>query len=135
MYFDAAFALAAATATLVAILGPNVASIVANTIACGFRLGAMTVLGTTIGVARQVVVVMLGLAALLEVAASALTWLKWAGVAYLLDLGFVSWRQGVEDLPATAASRTPGHVLSLQGLVLASVIPKTLFFNAAFLPQ
>lgn len=135
MDLNAALALAAATAILVAIPGPNVALIVANTIARGFRFGAMTVLGTTIGVALQVVVVVLGLAALLEVAASALTWLKWAGVAYLLYLGFVSWRQGVEDLPTTVASLKHARTLFLQGLMLASVNPKTLLFNAAFLPQ
>lgn len=132
---NAALALAAATAILVAIPGPNVALIIANTIARGFRLGAMTVLGTTIGVALQVTVVVLGLAALLELAASALTWLKWAGVVYLLYLGLMSWRQGVEDLRATVASRKPARTLFLQGLLLASVNPKTLLFNAAFLPQ
>ena len=132
---NAALALAAACAILVAIPGPNVALIIANTIARGFRLGAMTVLGTTIGVALQVTVVVLGLAALLELAASALTWLKWAGVVYLLYLGLMSWRQGVEDLRATVASRKPARNLFLQGLLLASVNPKTLLFNAAFLPQ
>ena len=134
MDLNAALALAAATAILVAIPGPNVALIVANTLARGFRFGAMTVLGTTIGVALQVGVVVLGLAALLEVAASALTWLKWAGVAYLLYLGWVSWRQGVEEL-RTTASLKPARTLFLQGLMLACVNPKTLLFNVAFLPQ
>ena len=73
---DAALALIGATAVLVAIPGPNVALIVANTIARGLRFGAMTAIGTTIGVAVQLAVVVLGLAALLEFAASAFMWLK-----------------------------------------------------------
>jgi len=135
MDINAALTLIGATAILVAIPGPNVALIIANTIARGFRFGAMTVLGTTIGVAVQIVVVVLGLAALLEFAASAFTWLKWAGVAYLLYLGISSWRQGVEDLQETSASKRPLHALFLQGLLLAIINPKTLLFNAAFLPQ
>ncbi|WP_371225917.1 LysE family translocator [Roseovarius sp. 2305UL8-3] len=130
-----AFALIGATTLLVAIPGPNVALIIANTIARGFRLGAMTVLGTTIGVAIQLAVVVTGLAALLEFAGAAFTWLKWAGVFYLLYLGVLSWRQGVEDFGATTPSQRPGRVLFWQGLLLAMINPKTLFFNAAFLPQ
>lgn len=135
MDLSLALALAGATLVLVAIPGPNVALIVANTLARGFRFGAMTVFGTTIGVALQLAVVVLGLAALLELAASAFIWLKWAGVAYLLYLGVVSWRQGVEDLEDTAASRKPLRHLFWQGLLLATINPKTLLFNAAFLPQ
>lgn len=135
MNLSAALALAGATFILVAIPGPNVALIIANTIARGFRYGAMTVFGTTIGVALQLAVVVLGLAALLELAGLAFIWLKWAGVAYLLYLGVVSWRRGVEDLQETSASRKPLRSLFWQGLLLATINPKTLFFNAAFLPQ
>ncbi len=128
-------ALVSATTILVAIPGPNVALIVANTLAYGFRFGAMTVLGTTIGVALQLVVVVLGLAALLEFAASAFLWLKWIGVAYLIYLGVSAWRQGVADLEEFEASRKPLNTLFWQGLLLATINPKTLIFNAAFLPQ
>jgi threonine/homoserine/homoserine lactone efflux protein len=124
-----------ATSLLVAIPGPNVALIVANTLAYGFRFGAMTVLGTTIGVALQLLVVVLGLAALLQLAASAFLWLKWIGVAYLIYLGVSAWRQGIADLQDTEATSKPLKVLFWQGLLLATINPKTLVFNAAFLPQ
>lgn len=130
-----AIALITATSILVAIPGPNVALIIANTLARGFTFGAVTVLGTTIGVALQLAVVVLGLAALLEFAASAFTWLKWAGVAYLLYLGVLSWRQGMEDVLGATASQKPLKALFWQGLLLATINPKTLIFNAAFLPQ
>ncbi|MES0824972.1 LysE family translocator [Ruegeria sp. SCP11] len=124
-----------ATALLVAIPGPNVALIVANTLAFGFCFGAVTVLGTTIGVALQLAVVVLGLAVLLEFAASAFLWLKWVGVAYLLYLGIIAWRQGVADLEERKASGKPLKTLFWQGLFLATINPKTLIFNATFLPQ
>ena len=131
----AAFALAGATALLVAIPGPNVALIVANTVARGFRFGAATVLGTTLGVAVQLALVVLGLTALVGFAASAFTWLKWLGVVYLIWLGVRAWRQGAEALDARPAAATPARRLFWQGLLLATINPKTLLFNAAFLPQ
>ncbi len=63
MEFTIAIALIGATSLLVAIPGPNVALIIANTLARGFRFGAVTVLGTTVGMALQLAVVVLGLAA------------------------------------------------------------------------
>lgn len=132
----AALLLVAATAALVAIPGPNVALIVANTLAHGFRFGTLTVLGTTLGVALQLAMVVVGLAAVLHVAAGIMVWLKWAGVAYLIWLGIQAWRLGSADAMDDARpSRTPSRTLFWQGLGMAMVNPKTLLFNAAFLPQ
>jgi len=135
MDLNTAIALIGATALLVAIPGPNVALIIANTIANNLRFGVVTVLGTTIGVALQLAVVVLGLVSLLELAASALMWLKWAGVAYLLYLGLKSWRKGIEEWEEASASERPLRFLFWQGLLLATINPKTMLFNAAFLPQ
>ncbi len=128
-------ALITATTLLVAIPGPNVLLIVANTIGHGFRFGATTVLGTTIGVGLQLAVVVLGLAALLEFAASAFIWLKWLGVAYLLYLGISARQQGIADMEDRGITEKPLRALFWQGLLLATINPKTLIFNAAFLPQ
>jgi len=135
MEWHAVFALVGATALLVAIPGPNVALIVANTLRRGRRHGAATVCGTTLGVLSQLVLVVLGLAALIGLAASALAWAKWLGVAYLIYLGVRAWRQGDEALPVAAAPQRLMNRLFWQGLLLATVNPKTLLFNAAFLPQ
>ena len=69
---DKLIALSAATLILVAIPGPNVALIVANSVRYGLRIGVITVFGTTLGVAVQLCIVLLGLAALIEIAADAL---------------------------------------------------------------
>jgi len=120
-----------ATTVLVIIPGPNVALIVANSLQRGFRMGAMTVLGTTAGVALQLAFVVGGLAALVELAADTLTWIRWAGVIYLIWLGIRTWRKPAANLEEVTAS----PLMFLRGCMLAAVNPKTLLFNAAFLPQ
>lgn len=124
-------ALVVATAILVMIPGPNVALIVANSVQYGLRSGVMTVLGTTVGVALQLVAVVAGMAAVIEFAADALSWIRWAGVAYLIWLGIRTWRTPATDLAEVKAAPT----LFLRAGLLSAVNPKTLLFNAAFLPQ
>lgn len=124
-------ALSIATAVLVAIPGPNVALIVANSLRFGFREGAVTVLGTTLGVALQLGLVVLGMAALIEFAAEALAWVKWAGVVYLVYLGMRTWLQSADDLGSIDAK----PAVFWRACMIAASNPKTLLFNAAFLPQ
>jgi threonine/homoserine/homoserine lactone efflux protein len=124
-------ALIAATAVLVMIPGPNVAMIVACSIRYGFRAGATTALGVTCGNAIQLALVVVGMAAVIEFAADALTWIRWAGVAYLVYLGIRTWQTPAID---------PGSVKAVpavfwRAVVIAAMNPKTLLFIAAFLPQ
>jgi len=124
-------ALCIATAILVAIPGPNVALIVANSLRYGPREGARTVFGTIFGVALQLGLVVLGMAAVIEFASSTLAWIKWAGVVYLVYLGVRAWRQPAQDLGQIEA--TPA--VFWRACMIAAMNPKTLLFNAAFLPQ
>ena len=126
-------ALAVATMILVAIPGPNVALIVARSLQHGFWSGLQTVIGTTIGVALQLLIVVLGVAALIETAAGALSIIKWVGVVYLIVLGAVTFRREPEPLIVEEPPRA--ERLIWQGTWLAVLNPKTLLFNAAFLPQ
>ncbi|MCI0517286.1 MAG: LysE family translocator [Woeseiaceae bacterium] len=126
-------ALVLATIVLVLIPGPNVALIVANSLQHGLRAGIVTVLGTTVGIALQLALVMAGLSAVIHAAASALLWIKWLGVAYLLYLAFMTWRQPASDLARIQPDARPK--VFRHGLLLALVNPKVLLFNAAFLPQ
>jgi len=124
-------ALIAATAVLVMIPGPNAALIVANTLRYGLRMGCVTVFGTTLGVAIQLAAVVLGMAAIIELAAEALTWIRWAGVAYLVYLGIRTWNEPASDLKSVSAA----PAIFWRGCMIAAINPKTLLFNAAFLPQ
>jgi threonine/homoserine/homoserine lactone efflux protein len=125
------FALAAATAMLVMIPGPNVALIVATSLRFGVQSGVAAVLGTTAGVALQLLLVIGGLAVIIELAAQAMTWIRWAGVAYLIYLGISTWRQPAPGLSGVVAA----PAVFWRGCLVAAVNPKTLLFNAAFLPQ
>jgi len=124
-------ALIAATSVLVMIPGPNVALIVASILRYGLRMGIVTVVGTTAGVGLQLLLVVFGLAALIEFAAGALTWIKWAGVIYLVYLGIRTWREPAIDLDRIEAA----PIMFWRGCIVALLNPKTLLFNAAFIPQ
>jgi len=124
-------ALIAATMVLVSIPGPNVALIVANSLRDGLRAGFVTVFGTTLGVAVQLASVVLGMSALIEIAADLLQWIKWGGVAYLIYLGVQTWRMPADDLAAVQAK----PAIFWRACLIAAANPKTLLFNAAFLPQ
>jgi threonine/homoserine/homoserine lactone efflux protein len=126
-------ALIIATLVLVLIPGPNVALIVANTLRHGLRAGIVTVLGTTVGIVLQLALVTAGLSAVVHAAASALLWIKWLGVIYLLYLAVVTWRQPASDLTGVQPDARPK--VFRHGLLLAIVNPKVLLFNAAYLPQ
>ena len=128
-------ALAGATAVLAVIPGPNMAFFVANTLDRGRAAGLVAILGTALGLACQLALVVSGLAALIQFVAGALVWLKWAGVAYLLVLGVLSWRKGRAGALHAAPSRVPLARLVPQGMALALLNPKTLLFLLAFLPQ
>ncbi|MFQ6004487.1 MAG: LysE family translocator [Woeseia sp.] len=130
---DNILALIAATAVLILIPGPNVALIVANSLRHGYRHGLVTVLGTTLGIGLQLTIVIGGFAVMLGWAATALAWIKWGGVVYLLYLGVRTWREPASDLKEVPVE--PEQHAFLHGLGLSVVNPKTLFFNAAFLPQ
>lgn len=126
-------ALIVATLLLVLIPGPNVAMIVAASVQHGFRAGLTAIMGTTTGVALQLILVLGGVAAIVELAALALSIIKWAGVAYLVWLGLRLWRSPPERLDCDAQSSGP--IAFRRGLLIALLNPKTLLFNAAFLPQ
>lgn len=127
------FALIAATVVLLLIPGPNIAIIVASSLRDGLRYGLITAFGTTAGLALQLLLVVAGMATIIEMAASALVWIKWAGVIYLIYLGIRTWNEAENDLEALG--RRSHAVTFWRGFGLAVVNPKTLLFNAAFLPQ
>jgi homoserine/homoserine lactone efflux protein len=135
MSMEGYLALIGATAVLVAIPGPNVAMIVATSLSRGTRFGLLTVAGTTLGVAAQLVFLVIGLSALIDTMAAVFEWLRWAGVAYLLYLGMRAWNAPAEDLSTIEADQSPGNATFWGGFGVALVNPKTLLFNSAFLPQ
>ena len=130
---DAAFV--AATTILMLIPGPNVALIVANSIAHGARFGLMTVAGTTAAMVVQLALTALGMTALLGELARAFEFLRWVGVVYLLWLGVSAWRAPPTDLTDAAAQPRALSAIFGRGFLVSLTNPKTLLFYAAFFPQ
>lgn len=124
-------ALAVATAILVLIPGPNVALIVANSLRYGLRAGVTTAAGVAAGNALQLLVVVAGMAVVIEYAAEALSWVRWAGVVYLAYLGIRTWNEPAAHADAVKAA----PAVFWRAVVIAVINPKTLLFIAAFLPQ
>lgn len=135
MSFDLYLAFIAATVLMILIPGPNVALIVANSVARGTRFGLLTVAGTTAAMVPQLTVTVLGLSALLAAMAHGFEWLRWLGVAYLVFLGVRAWMAAPTDLTRIEAQPAQGRRIFLSGFLVSLTNPKTLLFYSAFMPQ
>jgi len=119
---------------VVLVPGPTVTLILANSIRHGTRAGLANVLGTQVGLAVMIGVVGVGLTSLIEAMGHWFDWLRLAGAAYLIWLGWKMIRSaGIAS--ATAPSRPPRGGFLLQGALVALSNPKTLVFFGAFFPQ
>jgi threonine/homoserine/homoserine lactone efflux protein len=124
-----------ATSILMVIPGPNVALIVANSVAWGTRYGLLTVAGTATAMVVQLGLTVLGLSAALGVLAAWFELLRWIGVAYLLWLGIRQWRAPPVDLTRVPAQPRSARAIALRGFLVSLTNPKTLLFYGAFFPQ
>lgn len=135
MSLDLYLAFVAASAILILIPGPNVALIVANSVAHGTRFGLLTVAGTSSAVVVHLALTVLGAAAILNFLAASFDWLRWAGVVYLVWLGVRAWRAPAVDLAGTEAQARSVRLIFGRGFLVGLTNPKTLLFYGAFLPQ
>lgn len=115
--------------------GPNVALIIANSVAYGPRYGFLTIAGTTSAMVVQLCLTGLGMTELLGEMGVWFEWLRWAGVAYLFYLGIRQWRAPPVDLATIGTQRAPARLIYLRALFVSLTNPKTLFFYAVFFPQ
>ena len=76
-------AFVAASAALIAVPGPNVALLVANSVAHGRRYALLTVAGTSAAMVPQFALTVLGMTGALALMSHLFEWVRWAGVAYL----------------------------------------------------
>jgi homoserine/homoserine lactone efflux protein len=125
----------AAITVLMLIPGPNVALIVANSVAHGPRYGLLTVAGTSTAMILQLGLVALGMTQFLGMLGSGFELLRWIGVAYLVTLGMAQWRAPVVDLTKTKPERKSPRAMFIRALLVSMTNPKTLLFYGAFFPQ
>jgi len=128
-------AFVAAVTVLMLIPGPNVALIVANSVAHGPRYGLLTVAGTSTAMVLQLALVVLGMTSLLGALGSWFEVLRWIGVGYLVFLGIKEWRAPAIDLTRTMPERKSPRAMLTRALLVSMSNPKTLLFYGAFFPQ
>lgn len=127
-------AFVAAALALIVIPGPNVALIVANTLARGRRVGFATVIGTTSAMVLQLGLTVAGMAAAVAAFGQVFEALRLVGVAYLAYLAWRAWTTPARPVAATVDRRPLGRIIA-GGFLVSLTNPKTLLFYGAFLPQ
>ena len=124
-----------ATIILGIIPGPNVALTVANALAHGTRYGLLTVAGTSSAMVPQLIITVLGLSVLAQHMSQGFDILRWAGVLYLLWLGYKQLRAPVDDLSKVRAKPQSVKEIFWRGFFISLTNPKTILFYGAFFPQ
>ena len=115
--------------------GTGVLYTLATGLARGARASIVAAFGCTLGIVPHMAAAILGLAALLHTSAIAFQTLKYAGVAYLLWMAWMT----LKESGALSVEKQTGVRSSLQVIVHAILInilnPKLTIFFFAFLPQ
>ena len=124
-----------ATLVLLAIPGPAVLYIVAQSVEHGRRAGLTAVCGIHVGSLVHVAAATVGLSALLVSSAVAFSAVKLVGALYLIYLGVQRLRgRDAGDGPEVPRDLDMRRVFR-QGIVVNVLNPKTALFFLAFLPQ
>jgi threonine/homoserine/homoserine lactone efflux protein len=120
---------------LVAIVpGPTVTLVVANSLTHGTRAGLLNVAGTQLALALMIGVLVVGLASVIATMGWWFDWVRLAGAAYLVWLGWRLLRSsGALEGPDRAPAPRGGFFL--QGFLVMLSNPKVLLFFGAFIPQ
>jgi len=120
---------------LLLVPGPAVLYITSRSIGLGRAAGLVSAMGIAVGTLVHVAAATLGLSALLVSSASAFTFVKYAGAAYLIYLGVRTLRR--EDATTLDPSREQRSLFGIfgQGVLVNLLNPKTALFFLAFLPQ
>jgi threonine/homoserine/homoserine lactone efflux protein len=120
---------------VVLIPGTGVLFTVSTGLTQGRRASFYAALGCTAGILPHLAATVLGLAAVMHASALAFQVLKFAGVAYLLYLAWLTWRDTSAFAVDGNASAKSATGLMLKAFLLNILNPKLTIFFLAFLPQ
>lgn len=121
---------------VVATPGTGALYTVATGLAHGTRASVFASVGCTLGIVPAMLAAVTGLAAIMHSSAIAFQTIKWAGVAYLLFLAWMAWRDKSELVAGTTDSGRPGPWRITWTAIAVNVLnPKLTLFFFAFLPQ
>ncbi|POR56745.1 LysE family translocator [Bosea psychrotolerans] len=120
---------------IIIVPGPTVTLIIANSLKHGTRAGLQNVAGTQVGLAIMIGIVGIGLSSVIAAMGHWFDWLRLAGAAYLIWLGWKMFRAAGGSEDGAAPAKAPRGGFFLQGVLVALSNPKTLLFFGAFFPQ
>ena len=116
--------------------GPGVFSSISAGLHHGFRLGKWNGVGMQAASLLVVLLVCGGLGALLLASETLFTAVKWAGVAYLIYLGIITWRAPPRSFQEDRDDHeTTARGVFMRGFWVNITNPKGIIFFAAVLPQ
>jgi threonine/homoserine/homoserine lactone efflux protein len=120
----------------VAVPGPSVLFVISRGVALGRRAALFTVVGNSLGVYLQIILVAAGIGAIVERSVLAYEVLRLAGAAYIVYLGVqaIRHRRALSTVIDVTAVR-PNRQLVREGFVVGFTNPKGFVFFTAVLPQ
>jgi threonine/homoserine/homoserine lactone efflux protein len=126
-----------AVVVLVLAPGPDMAYMLARTLAQGRKAGAIAALGINAGAYVHVAAAVTGLSAVLATSSTAFTVVKWLGACYLIWIGVRAIRSnsGLMDVGGGQTRALDANSIFLQGFLSDVLNPKVAIFFLAFLPQ
>lgn len=134
MSLELYLAFIAASVVITVIPGPTVALVFGNSLTHGTRAGLLNVAGTQLALAGMMVVLVVGLSSVVATMGWLFDWLRWAGAAYLIYLGWKMLRASGTLDPSVATPKPHGGFF-LQGFLVMASNPKVPVFFGAFIPQ
>jgi threonine/homoserine/homoserine lactone efflux protein len=120
---------------VVLIPGTGVIYTISTGITLGKRASTFASLGCTAGIVPHLLATILGLSAVMHTSALAFQVLKYAGVAYLFYLAYVTGRDKTAFEVDRAPNKTRASSLITKAFLLNILNPKLTLFFLAFLPQ
>ncbi|MEM1431453.1 MAG: LysE family translocator [Pseudomonadota bacterium] len=115
--------------------GPSQVLMISNSLRHGVRRSTATMAGDLTANALQMMAAGFGLAVVISQSATAVAFIKWAGVAYLIYVGVKTFRSVPAPLDREEPRGALGRRLYLQGFVTSASNPKAVLFFAALFPQ
>jgi threonine/homoserine/homoserine lactone efflux protein len=134
MSLEAYFAYVLTCVLITLIPGPTVTLIVANSLRHGMRAGLLNVAGTQAGLALMMLTLIVGLSSVIAAMGWLFDWLRLAGAAYLIWLGWKLLRNS-ENSFSTETPNAPRGGFFAQGFLVLMSNPKALLWFGAFIPQ
>lgn len=138
MALETWLAFAAASTALLLIPGPTVLLVLSYAISQGRRVAISTAAGVATGDLVAMSASLAGLGALVLASATAFTWLKWIGAAYLVWLGIGLLRRAGRasaSLPGTDGGLVSARATFAHAAIVTALNPKSIAFFIAFVPQ